>query len=325
MKEEYQNQYYDSRQDAARILAEREKFKRLRRALWLGNLARLYKNPLAFVGLTVILVFILMTLAHPLLMDTIWNPRIYDPIRGYDPSLEKHPSMPGRTHLLGTDALGRDVLSQFLFAARTSLGVGLVAGLTAALIALTIGVLAAYFGGWVDNILMALADIFMLMPPVIITLIVGLVIDMTWWSMGLLFGILAGLGSLAITCKCQALTIRIKPYIDASQAAGGSSLYIILKHMIPGMLSVMMVSMMFVISQAMMIEALLSFFQGTESRLSWGTMIWFIQSTFWISPHAEQWHAILPPALAITILCGAFYMLGRSLDEIINPQLRERC
>jgi peptide/nickel transport system permease protein len=324
VEEEPQYQYYDSRRDAARILAEREAYKHQRRAVRLGTIARLFRNPLALIGLLVILIFILLALLYPILMHTIWNPHIYDPFSGFDPSLEHHPSFPGRVHLLGTDALGRDVLSQFLYAARTSLGVGLLAGLTATIIATTIGVLAAYFGGWVDNLLMMMSDTFMLMPPAIITLIVGLVISMTWWSMGLLFGILAGLGTCAITCKSQALTIRIKPYIDASRIAGGSGMHIILKHIIPGMLSVMMVTMMFVVSQAMMIEALISFYQGTESRLSWGTMIWFIQSTFWLSPHAGQWHAILPPALAITILCGAFYMLGRALDEVVNPQLRER-
>jgi peptide/nickel transport system permease protein len=324
MEEEPQYQYYDSRKDAARILAEQEAFRRQRRTVWLGALARFFRNPLVTTGLLVILAFIIMASLYPILIRTIWNPHVYDPFYGFDPSLENHPSFPGRGHLLGTDALGRDVLSQFLYAARTSLGVGLLAGLIATLIATTIGVLAAYFGGWVDNILMMLSDIFMLLPPAIITLIVGLVISMTWWSMGLLFGILAGLGTCAVTLKCQAQTIRIRPYIDASRIAGGSGLHIILKHMIPGMLSVMMVTMMFVVSQAMMIEALISFYQGTESRLSWGTMIWFIQSTFWLSPHAGQWHAILPPALAITILCGAFYMLGRALDEMVNPQLRER-
>jgi peptide/nickel transport system permease protein len=267
---------------------------------------------------------IFVALSHPLLMDTIWDPYIYDPRTGFDPDLSHHPSNPSRAHPLGTDALGRDVVSQVFYAARTSLGVGLLAGFTAILISMTIGLIAAFYGGWIDNILMVIAGTFMLMPPVLITLIVGLIIPMTWWSLGLFFGILSGLGSLAITCKHQALTIRVKPYIAASKLTGAGSLHIILKHMVPGMLSVVMVIIMFVVSQAMMIEALLSFFQGSEMRLSWGTMIYFIQSTFYLSPYSEQWLAILAPALAITFLTGAFYLLGRAMDQVMNEQLQVR-
>lgn len=309
---------------AAKVLAEQWKLERQRWVLWRYTITLLLRNPLFVIGGVVILVMILVALSHPLLMDTIWDPHIYDPITGFDPNLSHHPSNPSIAHLLGTDALGRDVLSQVIYAARTSLGVGLLAGFSAMLISMTIGLLAAFYGGWIDNILMVIADTFMLMPPVLITLIVGLIIPMTWWSIGLLFGVLSGLGSLAITCKHQALTIRVKPYVDASRVTGAGSLHIILKQMVPGMLSVMMVLIMFVVSQAMLIEALISFFQGSEVRLSWGTMIWFIQSNFYISPYSEQWLAILPPALAITFLCGAFYLLGRGMDQVMNQQLQER-
>jgi peptide/nickel transport system permease protein len=309
---------------AAQVLAEQWKFERQRWVLWRYTITLLLRNPLFVIGGVVILVMILAALSHPLLMDTIWDPHIYDPTTGFDPNLSQHPSNPSRVHLLGTDALGRDVLSQVIYAARTSLGVGLLAGFSAMLISMTIGLLAAFYGGWIDNILMVIADTFMLMPAILITLIVGLIIPMTWWSIGLLFGVLSGLGSLAITCKHQALTIRVKPYVDASRVTGAGSLHIILKHMVPGMLSVTMVLMMFVVSQAMLIEALISFFQGSEVRLSWGTMIWFIQSNFYISPYSEQWLAILPPALAITLLCGAFYLLGRAMDQVLNQQLQER-
>jgi peptide/nickel transport system permease protein len=305
-------------------LAEQYKRDRKRRVFWRYTLTLLLRNPLFVIGVIVILVMIFAALSHPLLIDTIWDPHIYDPRTGFDPDLSHHPSKPSRAHPLGTDALGRDVVSQVFYAARTSLGVGLLAGFTAVLISMTIGLMAAFYGGWIDNILMVVAETFLLMPPVLITLIVGLIIPMTWWSMGLIFGVLSGLGSLAITCKHQASTIRIKPYVAASRLTGAGSLHIILKHMVPGMLSVMMVVIMFVASQAMMIEALISFYQGSEMRLSWGTMIYFIQSTFFLSPYSEQWLAILAPALAITFLSVAFYLLGRAMDQVLNQQLQER-
>ena len=313
-----------TRKYTTRAITVQWKRSRKRRSFWRDTITLLLRNPLFVIGLIVILGMIIIALSHPLLMDTIWDPHIYDPRTGFDQDLSHHPSKSSRAHPLGTDALGRDVVSQVFYAARTSLGVGLLAGLIATIISLTIGLIAAFYGGWIDNILMMIADIFMLMPPVLITLIVGLVIPMTWWTMGLFFGILSGLGSLAITCKHQALTIRIKPYINASQVAGANSLHIIWKHMVPGMLSVIMVVVMYVVSQAMMIEALVSFYQGSEMRLSWGTMIWFIQSTFFLSPYSEQWLAFIAPALAITLLCGAFYLLGRAMDQVVNQQLQER-
>jgi len=316
--------YYDSRKDPDRIVPDKGEILRKQLAMWLEPGAQLVRNPLGLVGLVVVLAFALMAVSHPFLMKRVWNSNIYDPQTGYDFEVEFHPSLPSRTHLLGTDPLGRDVLSMFLYAARTSFGVGIVAGITAALIALVIGTLAAYYGGWVDNTLMMLAGAFVLMPPALMMLLVGLVIELSWFSMGLLFGIFAGLGSMAITFKAQALTIRVKPYVDASKIAGGKGLHIILKHLLPGMLSLIMVTTMFVVSQAMMVEALLSFFQGTQMRLSWGTMIMFIQTNWGLLALSELWYAILPPALAITLLAGAFYMLGRAMDESINPRLRER-
>jgi peptide/nickel transport system permease protein len=322
--EEPHYEYYDSSKDAEARKARREELKLQRQAFRRGNIKKLFGHPLAVIGMLVIVIITIMAVIQPILIRTVWKSTIYDPQTGFDPDMDHHPSLPSHNHLLGTDALGRDVLSQLMFGARTSLGVGMLAGLVAILIALVIGVVSAYYGGWIDNTLMSLADIFLLMPPAIITLIVGLVLPMTWVTMGLLFGILAGLGSLAITFKSQALTIRIKPYVESSRLSGASGWHIMVKHILPGMLSVMMVSMMFVVSQAMMIEALISFYQGSAVRLSWGTMIWFIQSTFYLSPYAAQWNAVLPPALAITLLCASFYMVGRALDEILNPRLRER-
>ena len=324
MEKKQKRTHSHTRKYPRREFAEQWKRERPRRVFWRYTIAILLRNPLFVIGGIVILVMILAALSHPLLMDTIWDPHIYDPQTGFDPDLSIHPSRPSRAHPLGTDALGRDVVSQVFFAARTSLGVGLLAGFTALLISMTIGLIAAFYGGWIDNILMVVAETFLLMPPVLITLIVGLIIPMTWWSMGLIFGVLSGLGSLAITCKHQASTIRVKPYVDASRTTGAGSLHIIMKHMVPGMLSVMMVVIMFVASQAMMIEALISFYQGSEMRLSWGTMIYFIQSTFFLSPYSEQWLAIIAPALAITFLSVAFYMLGRAMDQVLNQQLQER-
>lgn len=323
MEENSKYTYYDSRKAPPSDFPSKADIRRRRLGMWLAPLANLLRNPFGLTGLLIILVFFLMALSQPILMNTVWDQNVYDCFTGYDFATEPHPTPPSRTHLFGTDQFGRDVLSRFLCATSTSLGVGVMAGITTALIALVVGVTAAYYAGWVDRILMLLAGAFVMMPPAFMILIIGLLVELNWLTLGLFFGIFAGLGSMAITYKSQALTVRVKPFVEASQVAGGGGLHIMLRHIVPGMLSVMLVTTMFVVSQAMLVEALISFFQGTQSRLSWGTMLLEIKE-WGIEVLIEQWYVVLPPALAITLLAGSFYLLGRALDEVLNPRLQKR-
>jgi peptide/nickel transport system permease protein len=282
------------------------------------------KKPLGVLGLLLVLVFGLMATLHPLLMATIWDRTTYHPLVGFDYDNVPHPTMPSSSHLLGTDSMGRDILSQLLFATQTSFGLGLVAGIMATSLATIVGVLCAHFGGLVETILMGISDAFVLMPPPVVLLVVGLLLELGWLELALIYGIFAGLGSLAIIAKADAQSIKIKPYIEAARLAGGNGWYIIRTHYLPNMLSLVLVNMMFTVTQSVLIEALLSFFGRTHLRMSWGTMIWFTQVTFRLSPYGTQWHALLPPVLSIMLFCGAFYMVGRSLDEVVNPRVRQR-
>jgi len=298
---------------------------------WQGQLGRwretwrvFVRSPLGVLGLVLIGLFALMSISHPILMATIWDRTTYHPWVGFDYDAIAHPTLPSPKHLLGTDALGRDVFSQLLYATGPSFGLGLVAGLVAVATATTIGVVSAYYGGMIDALLMGLADAFILMPPQIVLLVVGLLFDMDWPQLALIYGVFAGLGGLAVIMRSHALSIKVKPYIEAARVAGGSSGYIIRTHFLPNMIPLMLLNMMFTVAGSVLTEALLSFFGRTDIRLSWGTMIWFIKETFRLSPTGEQWHAILPPGLAIMLFCGAFYMVGRALDDVLNPRLRRR-
>jgi len=281
-------------------------------------------NRVGQIGLGLVALFGLMALTHPILMATVWDRPTYHPLVGFDYQIVPHPTPPSFSHLLGTDAMGRDVLSQLLYATGTSFGLGIVAGIVATSIATLLGMLSAHFGGWVDTIVMGLSDAFVLMPAPIVLLVIGLLIDLGWLEVGLLFGVFAGFGAMTIIAKTYALSIKVKPFVEAAKMAGGSGFYVLRVHYLPNMLSFMFVNMMFVITQSVLIEALLSFFGRTRLRMSWGTMIWFTQSTFRLSAYGEQWHAILPPVLAIMTFCGAFYMVGRALDEVVNPRLLKR-
>jgi len=279
---------------------------------------------LGLLGLALIGLFAIMAVIHPLLMATVWDRNRYDPVVGYDLEQAPHPALPTRQHLLGTDNFGRDVLSQLIASTQTSFGVGLVAAVIAVLISTLLGATAAYFGGIVDLILMGMADVFVLMPAPLVMLILGLLLRLEWPQVALGYGLLAGLGGQTIVVKSQTLTVKVRPFIEAAQVAGGGRFHIIRKHILPSLIPLAIVHGIFTVVGAVLTESLLSFFGRTSYHLSWGTMIWLGQETFrWFSWEG-QWHAILPPALSIMLYCGAFYLVGRALDEVFNPRLRRR-
>jgi len=293
---------------------------------WLRNRGRqwsaFFGNPIAGIGLGLIVFFALLGLSQPILLSTVWDAATYDPEIGFDPNLS-HPALPTKGHLLGTDYQGRDVLSQLAFGTRTSFGVGIVAALVGTIVATIVGVSAAYFEGLVDTILMVVTDVFIMLPPAAVLLIVGLIFEMTWVQVGLIYGIFAGLGAFALMVKVQALSIKSKKYTLAAKVAGGGHWRIISVHILPNLASLIAVNMMFIVTGSVMIEALLSYFERSQ-RFSWGSMIWFTIDNFRGGIEGLQWHVIIPPAFAIMLFCGAFYMIARTLDEVVNPKLREQ-
>ncbi len=285
---------------------------------------RFIREPLAVIGLSLIALFALVSVSHPILMKTVWDKTTYDPLVGFDAQGGPHPARPSARHWLGTDNQGRDVLSQLLYAATPSFGVGLLAGLVAAATATAVGVLSAYFGGAVDVALMGLTDLFIVLPPTLILLVIGLIVPLTWPQLALIYGLFAGLGGPAVVLRAHALSIKLKPYVEAARVAGGNNWHILRTHVFPAMIPLMLLILMFTVTGAVLAEALLSFFGRTQVRMSWGTMIWYGQNTFRSATAGGQWHAILPPAIAIMLFCGAFYMVGRAFDELLNPRLQKR-
>jgi peptide/nickel transport system permease protein len=282
---------------------------------------RFRRHPLGVLGIILIAGFAFMVILPPILMNTIWTPVRYDPILGFDGSIVPHPTPPSRAHLLGTDNFGRDVLSQLLTGAKTSFGVGILAGLIAVTISTMVGGSAGHFGGLIDAILMGIADVFILMPAPLILLILGLLFKLQWWTIAIGYGILTGLGGQAIIVKSQTLSIKHRPYIEAARGVGGGEVHIIIKHILPGLLPLTVVHAVFTVVGAVLTESLLSFFSRTDYYMSWGMMIWLGQRTFRWMTLEGQWNAIMPPAIAIMLFCSAFYFIGRALDEILNPRL----
>lgn len=303
------------------------------RLAWRGFVSswRLFKEyPIGIIGLAIIALYGLMALAHPILMSTVWDQRTYDPVTGFDFQVlpegiyPAHPSPPSSRHLLGTDPLGRDVLSQLMFSTRSEFALGLTAALVTVIIATTVGAVAAYFGGAVDMIFMRLADVIIMLPFIAILVVLSALFDFQLIHLALTYGILAGFGGQTIIIKSQALTIKVRPYVEAARVAGGSSWHIIFTHMVPNLMPLAFLYMMFTVTGAIFSEAVLSFFGLLNIRMSWGIMIYTSQVAGYLLAGPRYYHLLIPAGLSITLLCSAFYLVGRAMDEVINPRLRRR-
>jgi len=281
------------------------------------------ESPIGLVGLGLIVFFGLFSLIHPILMNTVWDSKVYDPVIGHDLEVAYHPSPPTTKHLLGTDPLGRDILSQLMFSTKFEFALGVIAAVVTVVIATTVGAMAAYYGGIIDLILMRLADLVIMVPFLPILIVMSALIQLGMVQLALVIGVLSGFGGTTIVIKAQALTVKVKPYIEAARIAGGGDFHIIFKHMVPNLLPIALLYMMFVVTGAIFTEAVLSFFGLTEIEMSWGLMINTTQVLGYML-RIDTWWLLFPAGLSITLLCAAFYLVGRALDEVVNPRLRRR-
>ncbi len=274
------------------------------------------------IGLVIIIFYLVLALAHPILMNTVWEERVYDPVVGYAFDETRQPAPPSWKHLLGTDPLGRDVLSQLMHSARTEFLLGLLAAVVTVTIGTTVGAIAAYYGGIIDTILMRFADLMVMMPGISILIVLSALIGVEHFELALIIGILSGFGGASILLKSQALSVVVKPYIEAARAAGGGPLHIIFIHIVPNLLPLSFLYMMFTVTGAIFSEAILSFLGLLDVRMSWGLMIHTTEAAGYLLQVGEYWWLIFPASLSITLLCTSFYLVGRAMDEIVNPRLR---
>ena len=210
-----------------------------------------------------------------------------------------------------------------MYSSRFEFALGLISAVVTVLIATTIGAVSAYFGGLVDTLLMRLVDLVIMVPYLAILIVLSALMEVGMIELALVIGILSGLGGTAIVIKSQALSVKVKPFIDVARVAGGGHAHIIFTHLVPNLMPISLLYMMFVVTGAIFSEAVLSFFGLTEIQMSWGLMINTTQ-VFGYLLRFDTWWLLFPASLSITFLCAAFYMVGRALDEVVNPRLRER-
>ncbi len=286
------------------------------------NWALFTRTRIGVVGLVIIGLYALLASAHPVLLNTVWEERVYDPVVGYAFEETRQPAPPSWSHPLGTDPLGRDVLSQLMFSARTEFMLGLLAAVVTVTIGTLVGAFSAYFGGILDTLLMRLADIMIMMPGISVLIVLSALIGVDHLELALIIGILSGFGGTGVILKSQALSVVVKPYIEAAKTAGGGPLHIVFVHVIPNLLPLSFLYMMFTVTGAIFSEAVLSFLGLLDVRMSWGLMIHTTESAGYLLQVVEYWWLIFPASLSITLLCSSFYLVGRSMDEIVHPRLR---
>lgn len=284
---------------------------RRRRARLVRSLMR---SKLALIGLVIIILASATALAAPLLAPS-------DPAR-VAVAERLHPPMwqegGAADHILGTDSLGRDILSRMIYGARVSLLVGCVSVLLAGLIGVSLGLVAGYVGGWPDTVLMRIADIQMAFPFILLAITLMAVLGS---SLGNIIFTLAITGwvQYARMVRGQVLSLREKEFVDAARCVGVPRFRIMWRHVLPNTVSPIIVLASFGVSAAIIAEAGLSFL-GLGVPLSvpsWGAMLSQareVQSKAW-------WPAVFP-GLAITATVFGINVVGDWLRDVLDPHLR---
>ena len=284
------------------------------------------QNRLAMVGVGLIIVFGLMALSHPILLHTVWTPGIYDPQLGYDISVTPWPADPSPPqHWLGTDAVGRDILSMLLKSTQPSFALAVTAALMTAVISTLVGAVSAYFRGPVDAVFSNISDALLLLPvPIVMVILGGRFYDQIGTvRFGLLYGLLAGASSAAIVMRSHALTLMNRPFIEAARVAGAGPVHIISRHLIPHMLPLVAVHMMMTVTGAIIADGFIAAFGiRTDLRLNWGTMVYNAFFYQQVNPKIP-WNMLVAPSVALSLFAAAFYFVARGLQDVSDPRKRD--
>ena len=267
---------------------------------------RLKKNKIAVVSLVVILLFFLIAIFAPYLA-----PYSYEE-QDYNSAFIRF----SREHLLGTDRLGRDLLSRIIYGSRQSLQIGLISTAFAALLGIFVGAIAGYFGKWVDNLLMRFLDIYQGIPMFLLTVTMAAVMGPSLRNTIIAIGI-SSVPGYARLMRASILTVREMEYIEAARAIAVSTPRIIRKHIIPNAISPLIVSITMQLGSAVLAGAGLSFIGlGVQPPIpEWGGMISDARS--FLRGHS---YLAMYPGIMIVITVLSFNLLGDGLRDALDPR-----
>jgi peptide/nickel transport system permease protein len=271
------------------------------------------RSPKVIAGIVILGVFVLLTVIGPWIAPYTPNSSLFVPNQG-----------PSAAHLLGTTALGQDILSQLLVGARATMVVGLVAGLAATALSVIVGVTAGYLGGTADDGLSLASNVFLAIPglPLLIvidsylpqsarsnSLLIGAVIALTGWAWG------------ARVLRALTMSLRNRDFVEASRIIGEGRLRIILSEVVPNVLPVIASSFLFTMLYSIGIFVALAYLGVTSTSVwNWGTMLYWAQSNN--APLVGQWWWFVPPGLCIAFVGMGLALVNFGIDEFIDPRLR---
>jgi len=270
---------------------------------------RLRRNRMAVAGLVLVLGLFAVALLAPWLAP--YDPNFID--------LKQVLMPPSPAHLLGTDTLGRDVLSRVIFGARISLLVGFVAVGIATLIGVLVGALAGYYGGAMDALLMRLVDLMLCFPTLFLILAVIAVLGPSIWNIMVVIGVTGWMG-VARLVRAEFLSLREREFVMAARALGASDARLIWRHLLPNALTPVMVSATLGVAGAILTESALSFLGlGVQPPTpSWGNILTMGKDNIEIA-----WWLSVFPGLAILVTVMSYNLLGEGIREAIDPRLRD--
>lgn len=283
---------------------------------FLGFLTVIKKDIAGMAGVSIFCFFLLLALSAPYIAP-------YDPgeMQFDDNGRLERLSPPSSKHLFGTTLMGRDIFSQVVMGSRVAIFVGVISAICVVFIGTNIGLIAGYYGGKTDSIIMRIVDIIYgipflpfalilvaIMGPGILNIIIAIVL-ITWRN-------------TARIIRSQVLSIKQRMFIEAARISGASDLRIIYKYIAPNALPLSLVYVALSMGYGIMTEASLSFLgYGDPTLPSWGKILFECYSS---QAMFIAWWWMIPPGMAILLLVLSGFLIGRSYEEIANPRLRER-
>jgi peptide/nickel transport system permease protein len=269
-------------------------------------------SPRFYVAATMLVIVLLIAILGPLLVQTDPNATVgglYDKPAGWGPLF------------LGTDNEGQSVVANLVYGTRTSLIVGLIAGTIATVVGLTIGIVAGFRGGLVDNLLSSLTNIFLVIPVIIVVILLSVALDnRSIFTLAFVMGITSW-PWLARAVRAQTTSVRTREHIDVAMMSGANFPSILLRDVLPYLLSYVVMAFVLQVSGAILLESTLSMLGlGPTNAVSLGIMLYW--AIAWGSVRTGAWWAFVPPTVMLTIISFSLLLLQSSLDELFNPRLR---
>jgi peptide/nickel transport system permease protein len=288
--------------------------RRARRRRALARFWREYRRSrMGIAGLVILIFFAGMAIFATFASDAGTDPsRVSGPVLA-GPSLE---------YPLGTDGLGISVLTLVIHGSKVSLLVGLTATVMTMIIGALVGIVAGYFGTWVDTLLMRVTDVFLVIPWLALAIVLAAILGPSLGTIILVIGVTSWPGTARLV-RAQVLSIRERPYVERAKALGASSWHMITRHVLPNVTPVILANTVLTVAIAILSETALSFLGlGDPLSTSWGTLL---EDAFNGSATTiGAWWWIASPGVCIVLVTLAFTMCGFALDEILNPKLRQR-